>query len=158
MKEFFRNFIIPVLSGLLIFFVVNLIFHPCTVYGESMEPTYSEGDVVLCKKMGDEINVGDVVVIKEYSLKYLVKRVVALPGDEVVIEDGVLYVNGEKSEYNYMYIENPGVFDKKVVLDNEQYVCLGDNRNVSRDCRAFGPITKDKMIYKVIKTLIHNPF
>ncbi len=83
-----------------------------------------------------------------------IKRVIALPGEHVKIEDGYVYINGEKLEEDYL--------QEGVITDNlqgafsditvpEGYVfCMGDNRSKSTDCRRFGCIPIDKIEGKVV--------
>lgn len=133
------NIIRPVLVGVLVYAVIYLIFHPYIVTGSSMEPTYNNGDVVICTTFFSEENLqrGDVVVITQ-GVKKIIKRLVALPGDRVEIRDGMLYVNDELSPYNYEAMEDPGMLINPVTLIEDEYIYLGDNRNASSDSRDYG--------------------
>ena len=123
-----------------------------------MEPTFHDNELVLCDKVkeNDEISYGEIVVLKDNTWwRYLIKRVIALPEDEIDIKDGLLYVNGELSEYQFDYIKEVGTVSYPLKLASNEYFCMGDNRNNSRDCRDIGPVTKDNIRYKVIKTLFY---
>lgn len=83
-----------------------------------------------------------------------IKRVIGLPGDHVVIEDGYVYLNGEKLQENYLDSGTvtdsvDGVFTDVVVPDGYVYV-LGDNRAVSGDSRRFGCVPIDKIEGKAV--------
>ncbi len=144
----------PILYGIAIYLIIFAIFHPFVVSGSSMEPTFHSQNLVLTTKSfsEDTLNRGDIVVCHALNRR-LIKRVVALPGDSIVIKDGFLYVNDKLSEYNYEEIESAGVFENEVTLLEHQYVVLGDNRNHSVDCRDCGPINFDHINYLVTKCL-----
>jgi signal peptidase I len=89
--------------------------------------------------------------VEEKTNVRLVKRVIGLPGDEVDIRDGSVYVNGKKLEEAY----TKGVTYQREVtfpvrVPEGQYIVLGDNREVSSDSRAFGTISRKQVEGKVL--------
>lgn len=107
------------------------------IQGHSMEPSYHHLQPVLLDKQDKEYTVGDVVAFdcKELSA-VLVKRIVARPGDTVVIDDGTLYRNGEASElYSPGVFSYAGLLDHNLILGSRQYAVIGDNLNESKDSR-----------------------
>ena len=86
--------------------------------------------------------------VLELGKKSYIKRVIGLPGDHVLIENGNVYINGEKLNETYlvegMKTERTGEFYDIVVPDNCVFA-MGDHRNVSLDCRSFGCIPLDKI-------------
>ena len=82
-----------------------------------------------------------------------IKRVIALPGEHVEIKDGFVYINGEKIEENYLQegivtdVVGAGFTD--FVVPENCVFAMGDNRNHSTDCRAFGCIPLEKIESKV---------
>lgn len=81
-----------------------------------------------------------------------IKRVIALPGEHVQIKNGKVYINGEELQEDYL---QPGVvtdvgigYDDFIVPENCVFA-MGDNRNHSTDCRAFGCIPLEKIESKV---------
>ena len=125
---------------------------PMVVSGQSMYPTYSNGEFIWTYKLYShperKVTYGNVVVAYLGNIS-VIKRVVACPGDTVLIQDGILYVNGVKSEYNngYDVMESAGSY-YKVTLSDEEYYLLGDNRNHSSDSRVLGPTSKIEYIIK----------
>lgn len=119
-----------------------------------MYPTLHNGNIVSCTKDISTIEKGDIIVFTTEE-KRLIKRVIAIPGDTIAIENGKVIVNGSISEYNYDDIEDAGILANgtEIFLDEDEYFCLGDNRNHSSDCREFGPITK-KQIQRKIKNIL----
>jgi len=112
-----------------------------------MEPTYNEGDILFATNIGiDDLHYGDIVVAKPHD-KLVIKRLIGLPGDTIEFIDGQLYRNGELVEEDY--VVNKTTKDNiLVVLGEHQYYICGDNRPVSYDSRAYGPV--DEILQKII--------
>ncbi len=128
--------------------------------GDSMSPTFSNGQVVLVNRLVYKIlrpSEGDIIVFLpngNTNSHYYVKRVVACPGDTVQIIDGSLYVNGEIQEDEddlYDKMEDAGIAANEVKLQSGEYFVLGDNRNSSEDSRSanIGVVTNNMIIGKV---------
>jgi signal peptidase I len=129
-----------------------------TVRADSMAPTVSDGDHVVVDRAGwrlDGLVRGDVVVLRSPADgTALVKRVVALAGDEVRIEDAVLVIDGEAVEEPYVDLEKvDGTFFGPVTVPAGHVFVLGDNRFGSVDSREFGPVRLDAVTGRVLLTL-----
>ena len=91
--------------------------------------------------------------VLEWGKTSYIKRVIALPGEHVEIKDGKVYINGEELQEDYLQsgivtdLMGAG-FDDFVVPENCVFA-MGDNRNHSTDCRAFGCIPLEKIESKV---------
>lgn len=96
---------------------------------------------------------GDVVLFKfpDDETQTFIKRVIGLPGDTIEIKSGALYINGEVSQEDYLKEPMIGSFGPYFVPQNS-YFMLGDNRNYSKDSRAWVNtyVTKDKILGKAI--------
>lgn len=158
-KEQFKNtskktIVLYSLLALLLLCKILNIYTINLVIGESMYPTLKEKQLLIGSsiyKITDNITYGDVITIK-YDKDCIIKRVVGLPGDVIKIEDNILYRNGEEVKEDYANFIYPSVkIDvKEIVLGNDEYFVLGDNRSVSRDSRVIGPIHKDDIISKIL--------
>lgn len=126
-----------------------------TVNGQSMYPLLSSGDIVLMNRLTYEIGKPDrmdVVVFEREDQKTNVKRVVGIPGDEIQIRDGELYVNQEKvSLPDDRKISLSGLAENPIRLEEKEYFLLGDNPDSSEDSRFanIGNVREDQIIGKV---------
>lgn len=114
-------------------------FSPIRVNGMSMHPTLQDKEFMILNKISlkQGINRFDIVVVQENN-KYIIKRVIGLPGESVMYKDNKLYINGKVIEDNYSKTTTND-FDNVVLGENEYFV-MGDNRAVSSDSRIIGPV------------------
>ena len=151
---FFRELVETVLLALALFLVINLLTARVRVDGPSMEPSYYHNNRVVVSKVSylfGEIERGDVIVFpappnpdEDY-----IKRVIGLPGDVIEVRSGTVYVNGEALAEPY--ISAPPVSNmRKTSVPPEMVFVMGDNRNVSSDSRAWGPLPIDDIIGKAV--------
>lgn len=123
------------------------------IYGSSMTPTLSEGDIVVCFKTSD-IKRGDLVAFY-LGNKLLVKRCVALPGQTVDIDgDGNVTLDGVPLDEPYVTDKSLGDCNIELpyqVPDN-RYFCMGDHRKTSVDSRntAVGCVTEEQIVGKIV--------
>lgn len=118
-----------------------------------MEPAYHSGQFLILDKHSEAYNYGDVVAVKKDNVKGLiVKRIVALPGDSVYINSGILYINGEPDKGIRKIIGFSGIAGEQIILDEDSYFVLGDNIDESKDSRyeEIGLINKKEIKGKVI--------
>ena len=152
--------IVLVITYLLIAFVVQR----TVVNGSSMEPTLYGTDPGNPDKVGDNLLVDkityrfsdpkrfDIIVFPyRYTGEYFIKRIIGLPGETVQIDgDGNIFINGEilKESYGKEIIVNPGRAEQLIVLGEDEYFVLGDNRNNSKDSRdpSVGNVHRDDII------------
>jgi signal peptidase I len=125
---------------------------------ESMIPTLAMGDRVLVNKLSydaHDLNRGDVIVFTRPDElpagadepKDLIKRVIGLPGDQLVTRNGELFVNGRLLEEPYLPPGTPtNGIEQPLTVPEGQVLVLGDNRVNSSDGRVFGPIDEDTVI------------
>ena len=137
-------------------FVRDTVIAKADVVGDSMIPTYYDGDTVLVNRLAN-IERGDLVVVLEDNGKYVIKRVVGMPGDKFQIIDGLVFINGDHYPEDYIYEGNTdyeaGIAEEEIQLGTDKYFILGDNRVVSKDSREIGPVTKDQIIGQVVLSL-----
>ena len=92
-------------------------------------------DTIYCEYVYPNESIFDNWVF--YNILYFyVKRVIAGPKDTVLIEDGICYVNGKKSEYVTEKIKEAGIAEVEFTLESGEFFCMGDNVNNSEDSRS----------------------
>lgn len=144
--------IIKELSGWLLYivliiaftwFVVTFVGQRTEVSGSSMETTLSDKDQLIVDKMTyrfrDPKRYDIVVFPYQYQDNtYYIKRIIGLPGETVQILSGMVYIDGMRLDEHYgnEMMENPGIAEEPLTLDENEYFVLGDNRNNSSDSRA----------------------
>ena len=132
--------------------IATLILPVLQIEGKSMEPTLSNGDIVLLIKT-TRFERGDLCAFT-WNNKLLVKRVIGLPGDWIEIDtDGTIYLNGEQLDEPYVQQMALGECDLEFPFQvpQEQYFVVGDMRESSIDSRnsLIGCIPKDQIVGKV---------
>ena len=142
------------------YFITTNVFVKTSVSGVSMEPTLKEGQVVIVNKFEYHFKTpkrNDVIVYKQSNKEHSyfeLKRVIGLPGETVKIKNGVVYINDEviKEKVKTDIIQNGGLAEEGVKLDDNEYFVLGDNRNDSEDSRfaSVGNVLKNEILGKAI--------
>ncbi len=128
---------------MVVILIRTFIVTPIKVNGQSMYDTLNGSEIMILWRTKD-IQRYDIVVadLIENGKKTdtLIKRVYGLPGETISCEDGVIYINGKKTDDSYAY----GATNDfgSITLGSDEYFLLGDNRGVSLDSRIFGPINK----------------
>ena len=161
MKEKIKPLLPYIIIIVIVLFIKAFIITPIKVNGESMYPTLEEGDIMILNKTAYYFNEPkrfDIVVV-DMPNEYLIKRVIGLPGDNIVFKDDKLYINGTYYVEDYLdkdYIEeakekyNAKLFteDFEITLDNDEIFVLGDNRLRSSDSRTLGTFKYSDIIGK----------
>lgn len=144
-----RDILVAIVASVLI---ITFLYQPVRVEGTSMLPRLEDQDRLFINKFVYDfsaIHRGDVVVFR-YPLdpsKSYIKRVIALPGDRLWIDQGVVWLNGKPLKEPYVprqYRDTDSMAE--MVIPKGMYFMMGDHRNISSDSRAFGPV-KRSLIY-----------
>jgi signal peptidase I len=143
--------------------LTNFVFVFVKVEGDSMLHNLNTNNYLFVWRAGyifASPQRGDVVICNfpnkngEYEDITYIKRVVGLPGETISINNGYLYVDGRKLEEEYIEPSRRGSGNMEaVVLGENEYFVLGDNRINSTDSRIVGPIRKDKITGKALQVL-----
>ncbi|AJH01036.1 MULTISPECIES: signal peptidase I [Clostridium] len=136
-SNFIKDWIIPIFCALVIAFLLRqFVFFNVYVPTGSMIPTINLNDKILVTRIHnfDNLKRGNVIVFYSDELKEtLVKRLIGLPGDKIDIKNGIVFVNGEKLEEDY--VKNKDDYNGSFEVPQGKYFFLGDNRPVSLDAR-----------------------
>jgi signal peptidase I len=153
---FIYSFIETVVIALVIAVVLYLfIMTPHEVPGNSMHPTYKNGEYLMANKLTyrfGEPQRGDVIIFQYSDTQDFIKRIVGIPGDTIMIKDGNVFINGQQlNEDDYIsesvYTRGGDYLSEgeTISIGEEEYFVLGDNRPHSSDSRTFGPISESKI-------------
>lgn len=170
LKQEIMSWITTLLAAVVIALLIRaLLFEPIRVDGESMRDTlqnneivlvtkpeylagnYQRGDVIICRypkrNSKTSIQLGGTLEVDIVKHTLFVKRLIALPGDTLQIVNGVVYVNGEQVDESGIDMHTKSATNYgPIVLGENEYFVMGDNRGNSNDSRAVGPITEDMIV------------
>jgi signal peptidase I len=141
--------------GISAFFIIFL-YQPVKVEGTSMLPGLEDQERIFINKFvyrWEPISRGDIIVFrypKDPSKSYI-KRVIAGPGDRVVIDKGRVYVNGQLADETYV----PAQFVDfrsypEISVPQNSFFVMGDHRSMSNDSRDFGPVQREFITGKAV--------
>lgn len=141
--------------------VYLFIVSPQEISGQSMYPTFENGEYILTNKIEYKLHEpgrGDVIVFKSPRNKDIdyIKRIIGIPGDVVSLQNGKFYLNGEKLEESFLAADLftfGGAFlseNSEITVTPGHYFVSGDNRPHSLDSREFGLIPKEDIIGKAL--------
>lgn len=124
---------------------------PFVVEGASMEPNFSDGDYILIDEITyrfREPERGDVVVFKNprNESEFYIKRIIGLPGEEVVLSGNLVKINGVPLNESYLPVGYTITGELIFNLDDDEYFVMGDNRLQSFDSRSWGPLKRNEII------------
>ncbi len=150
----------------LVLLIITYVGQKVEVVGSSMSPTLTDGDNLMVDKISYRFSDPerfDIIVFPYQYEKdtYYIKRIIGLPGETVYINtDGVIYINGEALNENYgaEVIKNQGRAYEDILLGEDEYFVLGDNRNNSTDSRDpnVGNLKRSQIIGKAFMRV--SPF
>jgi signal peptidase I len=137
-------------------FIIVFLYQPVKVEGTSMLPGLDDQERIFINKFVysfEPIERGDVVVFRypRDPSKSYIKRVIAVPGDRVRIEEGQVYVNGGRLLEAYVpaeFADDRSYGD--TVVPRGAYFLLGDHRSSSSDSRDFGPVSQRYIYGKAV--------
>lgn len=153
MHSWLRDLLVSVLISA---FIIIFLYQPVRVEGTSMLPMLEDQDRLFINKIAyrvGDIHQGDVVVFqypRDHTKSYI-KRVIALPGDRLRIDQGDVYVNGKRLPEPY--VPNRFADDRsqpEMILPPNEYFVMGDHRSISSDSRDFGPVDRELIYGKAV--------
>lgn len=155
-KNYYKTLISSIALSLSIVHILSSNFSLYKVYGTSMENTIHSDDILLVSLNSYNNTLpchNDIVNIKysdDNGEKFIVKRIVGIPGDTIEIINNQVFLNGIFLEESYSQNSSEEYFNIKITIPQNKYFVLGDNRLVSYDSRYFGLIDISSIQGKVL--------
>ena len=153
----FLRFLVDILEtlvlSLVLFVSINMISARIRVDGASMEPTLVSGEYVIINRLSYRLGSpqrGDIIVFhfpRDPKEEYI-KRLIGLPGDEVEVKNGAVYVNGQLLDESYLNVKMDYYGTWRIPAG--QLFVLGDNRNNSSDSHDWGTVPMDYVVGKAV--------
>src|SRR6266567_5393261 len=151
-----RELVEVVALAVILYFGISFAVQAVHVEGLSMFATLDDNDYLIANKIDYRLHApqrGDIIILRPPTSNStdFIKRVIALPGEKLLIRSGVVYINGHKLDEPYLPDEwtndnsYPHNGSDGEVMPANSYFVMGDNRNRSQDSRFFGPITRDRI-------------
>lgn len=158
LKGNIRQILITILIVVVIFLGMHYSLQSYTVSGQSMEPSFEDGEWLLVDKLSYRFSSpdrGDVIIFDPpgTSNQPYIKRIIGLPGEYIEIRNGRIYISNDKGVFEY--VENTDLPDippsdnGSWEIPEGSYFVLGDNRDNSSDSRVFGPVPEGNIIGRV---------
>ena len=160
LRQGFHFLAVLVLAAASYFLISHFLLQSVKVVGRSMVPTLHDSQSYLLNHWVYHFHApqhSDVVVLRDPSDNgFSVKRIIATPGDSILLKDGSVYVNGRKLNEAYLAPGMPTFTDSKyrnelILCGKDQYFLLGDNRLNSIDSRAYGPVSRANILGPIIR-------
>ena len=145
-----------VISAAVSVLIITFLYQPVRVEGTSMLPRLEDHDRLFINKFVyriSSIHRGDVVVFHypRDPEKSYIKRVIALPGDRIMIDHGRVFLNGKLLWENYVPEQYRDMRSMaEMIVPEESYFMMGDHRSISSDSREFGPVDRDLIYGKAV--------
>jgi len=153
--DYTRSAFLFIIILLLIYYLVIQVF---IVKGVSMEPNFIDGELIVIDRLtyyfrkpsrGDDI----VFIFPGTANQKYIKRIIGLPGEKIVIKDGIVFIDGKKLREDYLPDNFKTMGEVEVLLRNNQYFVLGDNRDLSNDSRIWGPLAGENIIGRAVAVI-----
>jgi signal peptidase I len=142
------------LLALVVFALVRLVVQNYRIQGPCMQPSLLEGQFLIVNRLAyrtGHIQRGDIIVFEHPTApqRDLIKRVIGLPGEQLQIVRGQVWINGEPIEEPY--VRAPGVYSQAAITIPADHVfVMGDNRDNSNDSRRWGPVPTQNIVGQAV--------
>ncbi len=151
--QFIRDTLETLIISIVLFLAINTVSARIRVDGYSMMPTLENGEFIVVSRLSYRLGQperGDIIVFHypRNPTDEFIKRVIGLPGDEIAIRDGTVYVNGYPLEEPY--IAAPPNYETQMTVGKNQIFVLGDNRNNSSDSHIWGTVPMDYVVGRAV--------
>ncbi len=146
---------VAVIALIVVLIVRNFLIQPFFVQGSSMVPNFNDGDYLIIDELTyrfREPERGEVVVFRfpQNRSSYFIKRIIGLPNETIIIEEGKINIFNDKYSEGFVldekYISSQTPGNVEISLKEKEYFMLGDNRYLSYDSRSWGVLLEENII------------
>ncbi len=153
LREVLSEMVKTILLALVLYFAISAVTDRVRVENISMQPTLQEGELLVVYKWAyrfGEPYRGDIIVFhhNRQPPEDYIKRVIGLPGDQVTVRGGQVYINGEALDEPY--IASPPAYDGEWLVPEGHLFVLGDNRNRSSDSHVWGFVPMSDVVGRAV--------
>lgn len=159
-RRLFSLFLTFLLTVIFVLLVRQYVLQHNTVIGSSMKPTLEDRDEIFVEKLSKlfpaGLKRGAIVTADTHSrtvngdTEYVIKRIIGLPGEQVTIKEGKVLIDGQSLDEPYLddwtLTDGRQADYADLVLGQDEYYLLGDNRSSSRDSRDVGPFHREDIV------------
>lgn len=137
---------------IIIIVLINVFaFRICFTIGDSMYPTLKDNEMLILDVKNKTPERYDIIVFKKDGRPFI-KRVIGCPKEHIREMFGDIYIDHSPIDDPIdVEIKDYGLLKEKILLEEDEYFVMGDNRNASYDSRVFGPVKKDEIVGVVTK-------
>jgi signal peptidase I len=149
-----RTLLRGLVLGLLCWFWFTQVWLPIRIFGISMEPAFHDGQVRLLNawayrwKKPHRGDVVSIMMVDRHAL--LLKRIIGLPGERISISGGIVYINGQPLDEPYVKKNRAPWFRSEVLLKPDEYLVIGDNREMARRDHVEGEVPAERILGRVL--------
>lgn len=148
---------VALIAFVAVFLIRSFLVQPFLVNGASMEPTFSHGNYLLIDVLSYRFRApkrGEVIVFHypENTSVFFIKRIIGLPGERIIIHDGKVVISMPGEDESHVIVEEylPPSFvtfgSDDIILGDNEFFVMGDNRSASFDSRNWGPVNKKEIV------------
>lgn len=155
--RFLGEILQTLILALVLYLLIDFMIARVKVENISMQPTLKPGEFIIVNKMAyrlGPVNYGDIIVFHFNPQEDFIKRVMGLPGDLVEVMDGVVYINHQAVEEDYL--SAPPIYTGSWSVPDDHLFVLGDNRNQSSDSHKWGFVPINNVVGKAL--VVYYPF
>ena len=148
-----KKFIIILSTLLTSLYISTNLYQLNLIQGESMKPTYKNLQLTIIDRRATDFQHGDVIVFYCPALDCtMVKRIIAMPGETVLISNGNVIVDDVQSSHVNGAVHFGGIASKELLLEDDQFFVMGDNHALSKDSRyeEIGCVNRINIIGRLI--------
>lgn len=143
------EFVQTLIMAAALYFAIDFCVARVRVENVSMETSFTEGELLMVNRLNYKFNEperGDVVIFKAPTEpnKDYIKRMIGLPGDQILIKEGKLFING--NEIQEPWVHEQMAYEGEWTVPENAYFVLGDNRNHSSDSHSWGFVPRENLV------------